>query len=35
MDIDAIKEEFELDFHIDEQKALKLNGLIDKKIYNV
>jgi len=30
-DIDALKEEFELDFHIDEGKAFKLGGnVIDK-----
>ena len=35
-DIDALKEEFELDFHIDEEKAFKLGGsVIDKQIYNV
>ena len=34
-DIDAIKSEFELDFHLDERKAMELNGTIDKKIYNV
>ena len=34
-DIDAIKSEFELDFHLDEGRAMKLNGKIDKKIYNV
>ena len=34
-DIDTIKSEFEIDFHIDEAKAIKLNGQIDKKIYNV
>ena len=25
-DIDALKSEFELDFHLDEQKAMELNG---------
>ena len=34
-DIEAIKSEFELDFHLDVEKAMKLNGQIDKKIYNV
>lgn len=34
-DIDAIKDEFEIDFHIDEMKAIKLNGRVDKVIYNV
>ena len=34
-DIDAIKDEFEVDFHIDEAKAYQLNGQIDKHIYNV
>ena len=34
-DIDALKSEFELDFHLDEEKAMKLNGAIDKNIYNV
>lgn len=30
-----IKNAFDLDFHIDEEKALSLNGSIDKQIYNV
>ena len=34
-DIDALKSEFELDFHLDEKRAMELNGKIDKKIYNV
>ena len=34
-DIEVIKQEFELDFHIDEAKALEINGVIDKQIYNV
>ena len=34
-DIDALKSEFELDFHLDEKKAMDLNGQIDKTIYNV
>ena len=25
-DIDALKSEFELDFHLDEKKAMELNG---------
>lgn len=34
-DIDYTKEQFEYDFHMDEEKALKLNGGIDRDIYNV
>jgi len=34
-DIDALKEEFNTDFHLDEQNAMDLNGTIDKNIYNV
>ena len=34
-DIDALKSEFEIDFHLDEKKAIDLNGVVDKKIYNV
>ena len=34
-DIDVIKSDFEIDFHLDETKAMSLNGEIDKKIYNV
>ena len=34
-DIDALKNQFELDFHLDEKKALEINGKIDKNIYNV
>ena len=34
-DIDALKSEFEIDFHLDEAKAMELNGTIDKNIYNV
>ena len=34
-DIDHIKNEFELDFHINEDAAMQLNGTIDKEIYNV
>ena len=34
-DIDATKDDFVLDFHIDEVKAMALNGSIDKQIYNV
>ena len=34
-DIDVIKNEFEVEFHVDEEKAMEINGVIDKKIYNV
>ncbi len=34
-DIDAIKADFEVDFHIDEAKAIELNGTVDTTIYNV
>lgn len=30
-----IKEEFEYDFHLDENAAIRLNGGVDKTIYNV
>ena len=34
-DMDEIKSAFELDFHLDESKAMDLGGEIDKNIYNV
>ena len=36
MDLDSFKDEFELDFHVDMQKAKDLGNIkIDKNIYNV
>ena len=36
IDLLSFKDEFELDFHIDEEEARKIgNTLIDKEIYNV
>ena len=34
-DIDVVKNEFDLDIHLDEAAAMDLNGQIDRKIYNV
>jgi len=35
IDMYHIKEEFEYDFHLDENAAIRLNGGVDKTIYNV